>query len=261
MEIKTKISKWDLIKLKSFCTANYKQSEKTALRMGENNSKWNNWQKINLQNIQSSQLVAQIVKNLPAMWETWIQSLGWEDPGERNGNPLQYPCLENPMDRGAWRLQSIGSHRVRHDTVTTTSLRFTSVACSRLTLCNPMDCSTPGFPIYHQLSELAQTHVHQGGNAIQPSHPLLSSSPLAFNQGLFQWVSSSRSIWVSASASVLPMNIQDWFPLGLTGCVFLQSKGLSKIFFNTRVQKHQFFSTQLSSQSNSQIHTWPLEKP
>ena len=165
------------------------------------------------------------------------------------------------MDREAWGLQSIGSHRVRHDTATTTSLRFTSVAWSRLTLCDPMDCSTPGFPIYHQLSELAQTHVHQVGNAIQPSHPLSSASPLASNQGLFQWVSSSRSIRVSASASVLPMNIQDWFPLGLTGWVFLQSKGLSKIFSNTTVQKHQFFSAQLSSQSNSHIHTWLLEKP
>ena len=66
---------------------------------------------------------------------------------------------------------------------------------------------------------------------------------------------------VSASASVLPMNIQDWSPLGLTGLISLQSKGPSRVFSNTKVQKHQFFSTQLSSQSNSHIHMRPLEKP
>ena len=65
----------------------------------------------------------------------------------------------------------------------------------------------------------------------------------------------------SASASVLPMNIQDWFPLGLTGLISLQSKGLSRVFSNTTVQKHQFFGAQPSSQSNSHIHTWPQEKP
>ena len=75
-------------------------------------------------------------------------------------------------------------------------IQFSSVAKSCLTLCNPMDCSTPGFPVYHQLLELAQTHVHWVGNAIKPSHPLLSPSPPAFNfsqhQGLFKWISSSH---------------------------------------------------------------------
>ena len=78
--------------------------------------------------------------------------------------------------------------------------------------------------------------------------------------------SSESVLWirwagVSASASVLPMNIQGWFPLGLTGWISLQSKGLSRVFSNNTVQKHQFFGAQLSSQSNSHIHTWPLEKP
>ena len=68
-------------------------------------------------------------------------------------------------------------------------------------------------------------------------------------------------VLASASALVLPVNIQDWFPLGLIGLNFLQSNGLSRVFSNTTVQKHQFFSTQLSSQSNFHIHTWPLEKP
>ena len=101
-------------------------------------------------------------------------------------------------------------------------------------------------------------------------HPTISSSvspsPPTFNlsqhQGLLKWVSSSHQVvGVSASTSVLPMNTQGWSPLGWTSWISLQSKGLSRVFSNTTVQKHQFFSTQLSSQSNSHIHTWPLEKP
>ena len=121
---------------------------------------------------------------------------------------------------------------------------------------------------HHQLLELTQTHVHRVGDAIQPSHPLLSPPPPARNpsqhQGLFQWVNSSHEVakvLVSASTSVLPMNTQDWSPLGWTGWISLQSKGLSRVFSNTTVQKHQFFHAQLSSQSNSLIHTWLLEKP
>ena len=75
------------------------------------------------------------------------------------------------------------------------------------------------------------------------------------------FASGGQSIGVSASASVFPMNIQDWFPLGLTGLISLQYKGLSRVSSNTTVQKHQFFGAQLSSQSNSRIHTWLLEKP
>ena len=131
-----------------------------------------------------------------------------------------------------------------------------------------MDCSTPGFPVHHQLPEFTQTHVYRISDAIQPSHPLSSPSPPAFNlsqhQGLFQWVSSlhqvAKVIGVSASASVLPMNTQDWFPLGWTGWISLQSKGLSRVSFNTTVQRHQFFSMQLSLYFNSHIHPWLLEK-
>ena len=75
------------------------------------------------------------------------------------------------------------------------------------------------------------------------------------------FTSGGQSIGVSASTSVLPMNIQDWFPLGFTGWISLQSKRLSRVFSNTTVQKHQFLGTQLSLQSNSHIHTWLLEKP
>ena len=129
-----------------------------------------------------------------------------------------------------------------------------SVTQSCPTLCDPMDCSTPGFPVHHQLLELTQTHVYQVSDAIQPSHPLSSPSPPAFNlsqhQGLFQWslffTSGGQSIGVSASASVLPMNIQERFPVGWTGWISLHSKGLSRVFSNTTLQNHQFFGTQLS---------------
>ena len=104
-------------------------------------------------------------------------------------------------------------------------------------------------------------------------HPAISSSVVPFSScpkslpasesfpmsQLFTW--DGQSTGVSASASVLPLNTQDWSPLGWTGWISLQSKGLSRVFSNTTVQKRQFFGTQLSSQSNSHIHTWLLEKP
>ena len=89
--------------------------------------------------------------------------------------------------------------------------------------------------------------------------PSLPSSAYFQMSQLFTW--GSQSIGVSASTSVLPMNTQDWSPLGWTGWISLQYKGFSRVFSNTTVQKHQFFGAQLSSQSNSHIHTWPLEKP
>ena len=131
--------------------------------------------------------------------------------------------------------------------------QFSSVAQSCPTLCDPMDCSMPGLPVHYQLPEFTQTHVHWIGDAIQPSHPLSSPSP-AFNlsqpSGSFQmsqfFASGGQSVGVTASTSVLAMNIQDWFPLVWTGWISLQSKGLSRVFSNTTDQKHQFFSTQLS---------------
>ena len=140
--------------------------------------------------------------------------------------------------------------------------------CSVAQLCpilrNSMDRSKPGFPVLHCLLEFAQTHVHWVADAIQSSHPLSPPSPVAFSlsqrQGLSQWVGSSRQealrTGASASASVLPMNIQGWFPLGLTGLISLQSKGLSRVFSSTTVSKHQFFGAQPSLWFNSHIHTW-----
>ena len=147
-------------------------------------------------------------------------------------------------------------------------VQFSSVAQSCPILCDPMNCSTPSLPVHHQLPEFTQTCLHWVGDAIQPSHPLSSPSPPALNpsqhQSLpvsqhFAW--SGQSIAVSALASILPVNTQDWSPSEWTDWISLQSKGLSRVFSNTTVQKYQFFGAQLSSQSNSHIHTWPQEKP
>ena len=104
-----------------------------------------------------------------------------------------------------------------------------SVAKSCLTLWSPKDCSMPGFPVFHYLPELAQTHVHWVSDAIQPSHPLSSPSPLALNlsqhQGLFRWVGSLHHV---AKGLELPMNIQGWFLLewtGLINCTHFPSNG------------------------------------
>ena len=131
--------------------------------------------------------------------------------------------------------------------------QFSSVIQSCLTLCDPMNCSTPGLPVHHQQLEFTQTHVHWVSDAIQPSYPLSSPSPPTFNlsqhQGLFKWVSSlhqvAKVLEFSASTSALPMNTQNWCPLEWTGWISLQSKGLARVFSNSTVQKHQFFSAQL----------------
>ena len=125
-------------------------------------------------------------------------------------------------------------------------LGFSSVAQSCPTLCDPMNCSTPGLLVDHQLPEFTQTCIHRVSDAIQPSYHLSSPSPPAPNpfqqqsfpvSQLFAW--GGQSTGVSASASVLPMNTQDWSPLGWTGWISLQSKGLSRVLSNTTVQKHQ----------------------
>ena len=143
-----------------------------------------------------------------------------------------------------------------------TRLLLCSVTNSCLTLCNPMDGCTSGFPVPHHLLEFAQTHVHRVSDTIETSHPLSSPSP-AFNlsqdQGLFQWVGSSYQV-----AKVLALQHQSfpgWFPLGLTGLISWQFKVLSRVFSSTTFQKHQFLSAQTSLWSNSHIHTWLLEKP
>ena len=148
-----------------------------------------------------------------------------------------------------------------------TYYQFSSVAQSCLALRDPMDCSTPGFSVHHQLPELAQTHPSS-----RWCHPIISSPVIPFSSCLQSFpasgsfamsqifTSGGQSIGASASASVLPMNVQDWFPLGFTSLISLQSKGLSRVFSNTTVQKHWFLGSQLSLWSNSHIHIWLLEK-
>ena len=147
------------------------------------------------------------------------------------------------------------------------AVQFSSVAQSCPTLCDPMNRSTPGLPVHHQLLEFTQTHVHLVGDAIQPSHPLSSPSPPALNlsqhRGSLKWVSSSHQV-----AKVLEFQLQnqsfqwifrtDLLYDGLIGphCCPRDSQESSP----TPQFKNQFFGAQLSSQSNPYIHTWPLEK-
>ena len=133
------------------------------------------------------------------------------------------------------------------------------------TLCNPMDCSMPGFPVLHCLPEFAQIHVHW----VMLSNHLTLCCPLLLWPSTFPSIrvffkkstvySGAKIIRASASALVLPMNIQHWFPSGLTGLISLLSKKLWRVFSSITVWKHQYFSTQLFLWYKSHIHTWLLE--
>ena len=150
-----------------------------------------------------------------------------------------------------------------------TAVQFSSVTQSCPTLCNPMNYSMPGPPC-----PLPTPRVYPNScPSSQWCHPAISFPVIPFSScpqslpasGAFPvsqlFISGGQSTGALASASVLPVNTQDWSPLGWTGWISLQSKGLSRVFSNTTVQKHQFFGAQLSSQSNSHIPTWLLEKP
>ena len=125
---------------------------------------------------------------------------------------------------------------------------------SSLTLCDPMNHSTPGLPVHHQLPEFTQTHIHQVSDAPNPSeHQVFSNESTLRMRWPDHW-SFSFSISPSNEHPGLISFRMDWL-------ISLQSKGLSRVFSNTIAQKHQFFGAQLSSPSNSHIHTGPLEKP
>ena len=133
--------------------------------------------------------------------------------------------------------------------------QFSSLARSCPTLCDSMNLSMPGLPVHHHLLEFTQTHVHRVSDAIQPSHPQSSPSPPAPNASQHQSFFSSESTLLmrwpkywSFIFSIIPSK-------EIPGLISLQSKGLSRVFSNITVQKHQFFGTQPSSQSNSHIHT------
>ena len=133
------------------------------------------------------------------------------------------------------------------------SVQFSSVAQSCLAPCNPMNRSTPGLPIQHQLPEFTQTHVYRvgdGSNHLIFCCPLLLLPPIPPSIRVFSNESALHirwpNYWSFSFTSVLPMNTQDWSPLGWTGWICLQSKEPSRVFSNTTVQKHQFLSAQLS---------------
>ena len=144
---------------------------------------------------------------------------------------------------------------------TIVSVQFSSVAQWCPTLCDPMNCSTPGLPVHHHLqSSLKLTFIE----SVMPSSHLILCCPLLLlpispSVRVFSNESTLHirwpKYWSFSFSTFLPKNTHDQSPLEWSGWISLQSKGLSRVFSNTTVQKHQFFSTQLSSQSNSHIHT------
>ena len=142
-------------------------------------------------------------------------------------------------------------------------VQFSSVAQSCLTLCNPMNHSTPDLPVHHHLPEFTQTHVHRVGDAIQPSHPLSSPSPPAPNPSQHQSLSNESTLrmrwpkyWCFSFSIIPSKEIPGLISFRMDWLDLLAVQGtLKSPFSNTTVQKHQFFGTQLSSQSNSHIHT------
>ena len=172
-------------------------------------------------------------------------------------------CLENSMDRVAWWAKSTWRYQI---------LKIKSIQFS----CSVVSDYLRPYELQHARTPCPSptTGVHPNSCPLSRwCHPAILSSVIPFSScpqslpasdsfpmsQLFAW--GGQSIGVSASTSVLPMNTQDWSSLGWTGWISLQSKGLSRVFSNSTVQRHQLFSAQLSSQSNSHIHTWSLEKP
>ena len=183
---------------------------------------------------------------------------------------LLRPCLQVPEESASW---IIVYWVCKGEIDFSTLFYYRSICCCSLTqlclaLCDPMDGSTPGFPVLHHLLSLLKLTSLE---SVMPSRHLILCNPFSSCSQSFPasgsfpmshlFASGGRSFGASASASVLPMSIQDWFPLGWTDWISLQSKGFSRVFSNTMVQKHQFLCAQPSLWSNSHIHTWLLEKP
>ena len=226
-----------------------------------------------------------VVKNLPAKQEMWVQSLSLEDPLEKEMTTHSSILARgNPMDRGAWQAAVSGVTKsqtwisnytaaveFKNGDCVESSVRKSVVFFSRWVhawLCDPKNCSKPGFPVLHYPRVCSNSHPFNWwchltiSSSVVPFSSCLQTFPKSgsFTRSQF-FASGGQSIGVSASASVLPMNIQDLFPLGWTGWIALQSKGLSRVFSSTTIQKHQWFGSHPSLWSNSHIHTWLLEKP
>ena len=184
-----------------------------------------------------------------------------------NASPLVLPVLVATLFHCPW-----GRKTSTDPQLPSSSVQFSSVQISRTVVSDylrphesqharpPCPSKTPG--VYSNSRPSSQWCHPAISSSIGPFSccpqllPASGSFPMS---QFFEW--GGQSTGVSASTSVLPMNTQDWSPLGWAGWISLQSKGLSRVFSNTTVQRHQFFSAQLPSQSNSHIHTWPLEKP
>ena len=188
-----------------------------------------------------------MAKNLATVWQIQVWSLGWEDPLEKEMaahssiSAWKTPWTEEPSRPQSSSIQF--SHSVVSDSLGPHESQHARPACSS---------PTPG--VYPNSCPSSQWCHVIPFSSCSKSLPASGSFPMS---QLFTWGGQR----IGVSASVFPMNNQDWSPLGWTGWISLQSKGLSRVFSNTTVQKHQFFCTQVSSQSNSHIHTWPLEKP
>ena len=194
-------------------------------------------------------------------------------PGEGQGYPLQYSVLKNSMNywihgvtKNRTQLSDFKKNKktiklsVSHSIQFSCSVVSNSLQPHRLQHARP-PCPSPTPGVYSNTWPLSLWCHPTTSSSVVPFSCLQSFPALGSFQMSQFFSSGGQMIGVSASALVLPMNIQDWFPLGLTGLIFLQSKGLSRVFSNTTVQKRQFFGTQLSSRSNFHIHPWLLEKP
>ena len=159
----------------------------------------------------------------------------WNSPGKNTGAGchflLQGFFQTQGANPGLLHCRQTLYHLSTREAHLTFFSQFTSVAQSCPTLCDCMNRSTPGLPVHHQLLQFTQTHVHWLSDAIQPSHPLSSPSPPAFNLSHFRvfsnesvFASGSQNIAVSPSTSVIPMNTQEWSPLRWTGCISLQAR-------------------------------------
>ena len=199
--------------------------------------------------------------------EYWSR-LSFPPPGD-----LPHPVIKLTTSVSPELAGRFFTHWATSEALSATSVQFSSVTQSCLTLCDPVDCSMLCNPACRILCPPSPGACLNSCALSWWCRPTILSSVVPFSSCLQSFpalgpflmsqifASGGQSIGVSASASVLPINVQDWFPLGLTDLISLQSKGLSREFSNTIVQKHQFFSAQASSQSNSHIHTWPQEKP
>ena len=174
MEIKTKINKWNLIKSESFCTTKETTNKvkRQPPRIAENNSKWKKLTKGLV-----SKIYKQLIQFNTRKTNNWIKK--WTKDLNRHFS-------KEVMQMANKHVKSCSTSLI---------IQFSSVAQSCPTLCDPMNRSTPGLSVHHKLPEFTQTHVHQVGDVIQPSHPLSSPSPApnpSQHQGLFQWVNSSH---------------------------------------------------------------------